>query len=421
MKISTETAGEPGAIVDRAAGRHARSPTEIPASGWKAVAVRTWKQAGEDNLGLVAAGVAFYAFLALIPLLGSIVLTYGLIATPQTVQSNVQSLAAMMPAEAAKLIGEQLTAVIETSGGKKGLGLLLALAIALFGARNAAGSVITALNIAYEEEETRGFIKVNLLALAITAIAVILAIVAMGAVAALGHLETLLPGLPGALLVFGKILSYGILLAGASASAATLFRYAPDRKKAKWLWITSGSIFAAVGWIILTLGFGFYAANFGNYGKTYGSLATVVVLLTWVYLSAYILLFGAELNSELEHQTVEDTTEGPAKPLGQRDAWSADHVASDASADASVPAKSDAPPVEQSDLPRPSGGHPYLASRAAARVGRVAGGAKVGMIGSALATVGLGMLRRPGRARAGTALLVGAALLSILHREDDER
>ena len=417
MKISTETAGEPGAIVDRAAGRHARSPTEIPASGWKAVAVRTWKQAGEDNLGLVAAGVAFYAFLALIPLLGSIVLTYGLIATPQTVQSNVQSLAAMMPAEAAKLIGEQLTAVIETSGGKKGLGLLLALAIALFGARNAAGSVITALNIAYEEEETRGFIKVNLLALAITAIAVILAIVAMGAVAALGHLETLLPGLPGALLVFGKILSYVILLAGASASAATLFRYAPDRKKATWLWITPGSIFAAVGWILLTLGFGFYAANFGNYGKTYGSLATVVVLLTWVYLSAYILLFGAELNSELEHQTAEDTTEGPAKPLGARDAWSADHVASDAGATG----ESDAPPIGQSDPPQSSGGHSYLMSRAAARVGRVAGSAKVGMLGSALATVGLGMLRRPGRARAGTALLVGAALLSILHREDDER
>lgn len=417
MKILNEIAGDPGANADRAAGRHARSPTEIPASGWKAVAVRTWKQAGEDNLGLVAAGVAFYAFLALIPLLGSIVLTYGLIATPQTVQSNVQSLAAMMPAEAAKLIGEQLTAVIETSGGKKGLGLLLALAIALFGARNAAGSVITALNIAYEEEETRGFIKVNLLALAITAIAVILAIVAMGAVAALGHLETLLPGLPGALLVLGKILSYVMLLAGAAASAATLFRYAPDRKNAKWLWITPGSIFAAVGWILLTLGFGFYAANFANYGKTYGSLATVVVLLTWVYLSAYILLFGVELNSELEHQTVEDTTEGPAKPLGQRDAWSADHVASDAGA-AGEP---DAPPIGQSDLPRPSGGHPYLASRAAARVGRVAGGAKVGMIGSALATVGLGMLRRPGRARAGTALLVGAALLSILHREEDER
>ena len=233
------------------------------------------------------------------PLLGATVLSYGLITAPAMVLSNVRSMTAVMPADAAKLVGEQLMSVVHTSAGKKGLGLILALAVASFGARNAAGSVITALNIAYEQNESRGFIKLNLLALAITASAVGLAILAMIAVATLGYLQTLFPHLPGALLFVGKLGSYVFLLAGAAAGAAALYRYGPDREKAKWEWIMPGSIFASVGGMMLTLGFGFYAADFANYGKTYGSLATVTVLLTWIYLSAYVLLLGAELNSEL--------------------------------------------------------------------------------------------------------------------------
>lgn len=291
-------------------GRAARSPPDVPAKGWKQVAARTWKQSGEDNIGLAAAGVAFYAFLALIPLLGATVLSYGLIADPTTVTKNVRSLTSVMPADAAKLVGEQLMSVVQTSGGKKGIGLLVALAIALFGARNAAGSVVIGLNIAYDEKETRSFIKVNLLALAITAGAVALAILAMIAVAALGHLEKFVPNLPGALVTAGKLGSYILLFLGAALGAAALYRFGPDRENAKWAWITPGSGFASIGWIVLTVAFGFYAAHFGNYGKTYGSLATVVVLLTWIYLSAYVFLLGAELNSELEHQTAEDTPEG---------------------------------------------------------------------------------------------------------------
>lgn len=309
-------------------GRGAQSSGQIPAKGWKQVAVRTWKQSGEDNIALVAAGVAFYAFLALVPLLGATVLSYGLIAAPAMVLSNVRSMTTVMPADAAKLVGEQLMSVVHTSAGKKRLGLIFALAVASFGARNAAGSVITALNIAYEENESRGFIKLNLLALAITAAAVGLAILAMIAVATLGYLQTLFPHLPGALLFVGKLGSYVFLLAGAAAGAAALYRYGPDREKAKWEWIMPGSIFASVGGMMLTLGFGFYAADFANYGETYGSLATVTVLLTWIYLSAYVLLLGAELNSELEHQAVKVPTDTVLEPLGQREAWSVDHVAS---------------------------------------------------------------------------------------------
>ena len=406
-------------------GRTADSPTQIPARGWKQVALRTWKQSSEDNVGLVAAGVAFYAFLALVPLLGATVLTYGLIADPQTVVANVKSLTSVVPKDAAKLIGEQLMGVVQTSGGKKGLGLIVAIAVALFGARNAAGSLITALNIAYEEEETRGFLKVNLLSLAITAGAVVVAIVAMIAVTAVGYLEKLFPGAPGFMLVLGKILTYALLLAGGSAAAATLYRYGPDRDRAKWTWITPGTILAAVGSVLLTLGFGFYVSKFGNYNKTYGSLATVVILVTWLYLSAYVFLFGAELNSELEHQTEKDTTKGGAQPLGNRGAWSADHVAgTDApekpsGGDVSPPRSSKAPQLPVAAPPQPiESEHPYITSRVSARAGKLAGGAKVGMITSALSTLGLSMLRRKGKEGAGAALLATAIGLSLWKRKD---
>lgn len=290
-----------------ASARDATIPrAEVPSRSprfrlWREITIDTWRRSSKDNLGLIAAGVAFYSFLALVPLLAATVLTYGLVASPETVLRHVQALTAIMPAEAATLVGEQLLSVIATSSGKKGLGLLAALAIALFGARNAAGSIITALNIAYEREEQRGFVAVNLLALAITVGGILAGIVIMVTVAALGNLDHLLPALSGTLGVVGKILSFGLLLAGGAAGAATLYRFAPDHD-AQWRWITPGTFLAASGWIILTWAFSLYAASLGNYDRTYGSLATVVVLLTWVYLSAYLLLVGAELNCAIERK-----------------------------------------------------------------------------------------------------------------------
>lgn len=304
------------------------TPWQMPRATWIAVAKRSWAEASDDNIGLVAAGVAFYGFLAIVPLLGAVVLSYGLLAEPETVIANVRTLAAAMPADAARLVGEQLMNVVETSEGKKGFGLLLALALALFGARNGAGAVVTALNIAYEEKEKRSFVRLTLVNLAITLAAVLAAIAAGLAVTALAALESLLPQAPG-VAVLGKIVSYLLLMLVAAAAAATLYRYGPSRARARWTWITPGSLLTAAGWVLLTLGFGIYVANFGNYNATYGSLGAVVVLLTWLYLSSYLLLFGAELNSELEHQTVHDTTTGAAMPLGARGAWVADHVADD--------------------------------------------------------------------------------------------
>jgi membrane protein len=410
-------------------GRDAETPLEMPTLGWKQVALRTWKQSSEDNVALIAAGVAFYSFLALVPLLGAIVLTYGIVADPQTVLGNVKSLTSIMPADAAKLIGNQLMSVVQTSGSKKGLGLLLAIGVAIFGARNAAGSLITALNIAYEQEEKRGFIRVNLLALGMTVGAVLLAVLAISATAALGYLSHIFPSISGVLAGMARVLSFAVLLMGAAAAAATLYRYGPDRDRAKWAWITPGTIFAAITWLILTLGFGLYVSHFGNYNKTYGSLATIVILVTWIWLSAYLFLFGAELNSELEHQTERDTTEGVERPLGARGAWSADHVASSdepqkaSGGDVSPPNAAEAQrerntvPAEEPAASSSPALH-YVAARVTNRAERFAGLQKVGMFSSAIATTGLALLRKKGRVPAGMALLATAVGFALLKRED---
>jgi membrane protein len=309
----------------------------MPAKGWLDVLKRSWAEMGKDNLSLIAAGVAFYAFTALVPLLGAVVLTYGLVAEPASVVRHFQELSTMLPGDAARLIGEQLMNVVNTAGTKKGIGLILALAIAFWGATKATGAIVTAMNIAYEEEETRGFVKRTALNLALVLGAVLAVGLAMAAITIFSHLDTLLPGAPPILLLLGRLISWVLLAAIAAGGVATLYRYAPDRDAAKWRWLTPGSLFAAIGWGLLTAGFGIYVANFGNYNATYGSLGAVVVLLTWMYLSALVLLLGAELNAELEHQTERDTTKGADKPLGQRGAEMADRVAPEAGADERTP------------------------------------------------------------------------------------
>ena len=377
-----------------AQGHDATTPWQMPPKAWLSVAKRTWAETGSDNIGLIAAGVAFYGFLALVPLLGAIVLIYGIAAEPSTVMHNMKQLMAVMPAEVAKLIGEQLMSVVKTSDGKKGFGLLLAIGLALFGARNGAGAVITALNVVYEEQEARGFVRLNVLALGITAAAVLVAILALVAVAALGYLQAVLPQAPDAVVVLGKLVAYLLLTLAGAGAAATLYRYGPSRQNARWIWLTPGSLFAALMWLALTVGFGVYVANFGNYNATYGSLGTVVVTLTWLYLSSYILLFGAELNAELEHQTATDTTTADA-PLGARGAWVADHVADDGIPDASPGGLT---------TTKPSGLGDVVASRGAVHAAQMIGLPKVGWVPSAAATLGLALLRR-GRGVSGVAVI----------------
>ena len=299
----------------------------MPAAAWKKIAVRTWNQSWIDNAGLIAAGVAFYGFIALVPLLGIIVLGYSFIADSETVIRNMQALTAILPTDIALLIGDQLMNAVETSKGTKGFAILAALGLALYGGTNASSAIIMALNIAYQEKEKRSLLQFYLLAVAMTLGALFLSLVALAATAAVAQLEQFAPATSGPALVLGKLLSYTLLALGAAAIAATLYRFGPSREDARWRWITPGSLFTAVGWLLLTVAFGFYITRVTDYGATYGSVGAIIALLTWMYLSAYVFVVGAEFNSEVEHQTAKDSTTGPPEPIGRRGAWAADHVA----------------------------------------------------------------------------------------------
>lgn len=288
------------ASTPRAQEATAQKPTELPKRTWLQILKATWKEAGDDNLEIIGAGVAFYAFSAFVPLLTALVLSYGLFADPASVVGHVQALTSVLPQNAAQIIGDQLQTMVQSSGAKTGFALAIAIAVALYGASKGAGAVITALNIAFDVKETRSFVKRTLLALGMTIGAILVLILGIGAVSAVHLVERLLPALGGVMHVVIQIASFLLAAAVVALGLAVVYRYGPNRPDAKWRWISPGSIVATVVWLIATAAFGFYVANFGSYNATYGSLGAVIVFLTWLYLTAYIVLLGAEMNAEIE-------------------------------------------------------------------------------------------------------------------------
>jgi membrane protein len=282
---------------------HGGSPWRFGWPAWRAVLGRTWRQTLADNIDLMSAGVAFYGFLALVPMLAAIVLSYSLLATTDSVLADFHKLSRVMPADAARLVTHELLTIVSASGGKKGLGLAVALVLALFSVRSGAGAVITALNLAYEERETRGFFHLNLIAVAVTVTGLLIVLFGTAAIAALAGLEHLLiPDVSPAVVAAQTAVSWLAVVVGGGAVAAALYWIGPDRPLTGLIWLTPGAVFAGCGWMIVTLGFGSYVTSFGHYNATYGSLGAVAVVLTWFYLSGFILLAGAELNSECERQ-----------------------------------------------------------------------------------------------------------------------
>jgi membrane protein len=279
-------------------------PWRMPPAAWKNLIVRVCKRCWVDNIGLVAAGVAFYGFLAVVPMLGMLVLTYGLVADPATVVRHVMAMIDVLPPDMAVLIGQLLMNAVETSDNSFGIGFLVALSVELYAGGNGAGAIMTALNIAYEEEEKRSLIRFYVIAFAITIGAIFLALVALATTAIVQSLDRILPQISGIALLLGKAGLHAFVLLIAAAVAATLYRYGPSRKNARWQWLTPGSLFTAITWLVLTNGFGFYVTRLVDYSAIYGSIAAIVMVLSWMYLSAYVFLFGAELNAELGRQAV---------------------------------------------------------------------------------------------------------------------
>src|SRR3982751_6425121 len=237
-------------------GHLATSPWQMPLAAWKDIAARTYKRTWDDNVGIVAAGVAFYGFFALLSLLGLIVLAYGFVADPMTVIEHMRALTAVLPNDVAFIIGDQLMTAVKASQGTKGLGILVAFLVATYGGTNGSASVITALNIAYEEKEKRSLVRFYLLAVSMTLGALILALAALAGTAALTFLQHLLPKAAPLTVIAGKVVGYAILLFAAAGIASTLYRFGPSREDAQWRWITPGSCFAAIAWLLLTWLFG---------------------------------------------------------------------------------------------------------------------------------------------------------------------
>jgi membrane protein len=307
-------------------GREAPTPKDIPSGGWWSICKRVYASLNSKHLSILAGGVAFYAMLSIFPALAALVALYGLAADPATVQHQINAIHGLIPGEAQKVLEEYLKSIVSSNSSKLGFGLIVSIAVALWSARAGTVSLIQALNIVYEEDEKRGTIRYNALALGMTFIAILFALVALILIAAIPPLLKFLP-IGDNLKIAGYIIPWPILFVLVSVGLAATYRFLPSRREAKWRWVSWGGIIATIVWVAASAGFSIYVAKFGNYDKTFGSLGAVVVLLTWFYLSAYVVLVGACFNAEMEHQTARDTTSGPEKPMGQRGAKMADTVA----------------------------------------------------------------------------------------------
>jgi membrane protein len=307
-------------------GEEARTPTQIPARGWWQITRRAFKESGDDNVPMLAGGVAYFAFLAIFPALIAAVTLYGLVADPATVTRQVGDLASTLPQEAQPLIAGQLTSVASGSSGALGIGLVVSLLAALWSASSGTGNLMKAVNLAYDEDETRGFVKTRGIALLLTLGAVVFVLLTLALIAVVPPvLESLPLGVVGT--VVAQVVRWALLVILVVGALAVVYRVAPDRDAPKFRWVSSGALVAAVLWIAGCVAFSLYVNNFGSYNKTYGALAGVVVLLLWLYLTSYIVLLGAEINAESERQTRRDTTRGDEQPMGTRRAVAADEVA----------------------------------------------------------------------------------------------
>jgi membrane protein len=315
---------DPRAVASDDRGRGADTPQEIPAKGWKDIAKRTLKEVKADQVPLLAAGVAFYVLLALFPAIIAGVSIYGLVADPQTVRDQINQLAQTLSPETAKLIGQQVQQVTSSAGGALGLATVIGILTALWSASSGMKALITGVNLAYDEPEGRKFVKLRGLSILMTLAAMVLLAVALALIVGFPAVPD---SWPTVLQWTAAILRFVLLAVLLMAGLAALYRYAPDRDKPKWSWASPGSVVATVLWVLASVGFSIYVNAFGNYNKTYGALAGIIILMFWLYLTVYVVLVGAELNAEMELQTAKDTTAGPEKPLGERDAHAADHVA----------------------------------------------------------------------------------------------
>jgi membrane protein len=304
-------------------GRDASSPRGLGKPGWRDVALRTRNEITADHVSIVAAGVAFFGLLALFPAIASLVAIAGLVMDPADVSAQLSGLANALPENAAEIVRGQAEKVAESDGAAVGFGAALGIVLSLYSASKGMKTLMEGMNIAYDEEEDRGFLKLNLVALGLTLFLILGLLVALAAIvvapALLGSLG-LGDGLRAAV-EWGRWPLLALLTVG---GLAVIYRFAPSRATPRWRWVSPGALVATLLWVAASLAFSVYVRNFGTYNETYGALGGVIVLLTWLWISAFVVLLGAELNSEAEHQTDRDSTTGRPRRMGRRGAVKAD-------------------------------------------------------------------------------------------------
>jgi len=309
-----------------APGRDASHPTRFGWAAWRQVLGRVYVNVGRHHLSVVAAGVAFFGVLAIVPALAALVGIYGLVANPADVMANLAEIKPLLPPDAYGIIESQIEALLAVPQQRLSIAFVVAILLALWTARAGVSTLVEGLNIVYREIDTRSIILEFLASLALTAVLLMIACGALLATVALpailqfldvGALGTRLAAI-GPLLILGLAVVFVI---------GALYRYGPHRELARKRWVTLGAVAATVAWVLASYLLSFYVSNFANFNKTYGSLGAIAALMFWFYVSAFVVLLGAELNAEMELQTSRDTTTGTPRPMGERGAHVADHVA----------------------------------------------------------------------------------------------
>src|SRR5689334_1914594 len=311
------------ARTDGGRGRSAEKPSDIPARGWKDILWRVYAGISDDRILANAAAVTFYALLALFPAIAALVSIYGFFADPASIEQHLDSMSGVLPGGAIDVIRDQLSRLAAEPRGTLGLSFLLGLIISLWSANGGIKALFDALNVVYEEKEKRSFFRLNAVTLGFTVAMIGFLIAALACIVALPVGLNYLPGFVGFVL---NIVRWPVMLVLVAVALACIYRYGPSRDEPKWRWISWGSALAALAWLGFSALFSFYAGNFGTFNKTYGSLGAVIGFMMWMWISAIVVLLGAELDAEMEHQTARDTTEGANRPLGGRGATMADTV-----------------------------------------------------------------------------------------------
>lgn len=305
-------------------GASADSPAEIPSRGWWQIAKRVFASLGSDHVSLVAAGVAFFSFLAIFPALSALISLYGLVMAPAQVAEQIGQLASVLPAQARDMLNDILLNITTTSDEKLGWSLVVSIALSIWSANKGTAALFEGLNIVYNEHEKRSFIKLKALTLTFTLAGFVGAILSLILIVGISAVIERL-GLENWLELLISLIRWPLLAALFMMALALSYKFAPSRDDPKFKWVSVGTVVATAFWLVLSAGFAYYAANFGSYDEVYGSLAAVVITLLWLFLTVITILLGAEINGEMEYQTNKDTTVGPDKPIGSRGAYYADH------------------------------------------------------------------------------------------------